>query len=117
MIKKWTEEEIEFLEGNYISITAGDIANKLNRNKQSVQNKLHELELKKTRFISRSEILKKYYYKNLLLTDIKTATKHNHKGKNNPMYGRHHSKKTKKLYSLYHTKFKLSKKRLLNEVN
>jgi len=112
MTKKWTKKEIRFLKENYISITVEDIANKLNRNKRSIYNKLHWLGLLKTKFISRSEILKEYYHKNFLLAGIKTATKHNHKGENNPMYGKSHSEKTKRLISLMRTKFKLSKTKL-----
>tara|TARA_Y100000034_G_scaffold134744_1_gene204057 strand:+ start:1417 stop:2241 length:825 start_codon:yes stop_codon:yes gene_type:complete len=60
-MKKWREKEVEFLKKNYLRLTYNELAYELNRNKKSVEGKLKDLGLKKSRLIPISKILKSYY--------------------------------------------------------
>ena len=63
-LKKWTKKEEDFLRGNYIKLTYNEMASALNRRKKQVEGKLNSLNLKKSKYVSKSELLKNYYSKN-----------------------------------------------------
>lgn len=67
--ESWKKEEEQFLKGNYKELTRPELADKMNRAKSSVANKIYRLGLKKGHLGLR--------------------------GKRNPFYGKHHTEETK----------------------
>ncbi len=64
-MKKWYKKEENYLKKNYLKLTYNELAQALNRNRKSIEWKLNNLNLKKSKFIPISNILKNYYESNL----------------------------------------------------
>ena len=63
-MKKWTKKEVDFLKKNYLKLTYNEMASHLKRKRKVVGWKLNHLGLKKSKIVTHSSILKKYYQNN-----------------------------------------------------
>lgn len=74
-MKKWSEKEVEFLKKNCHKLTYNELASRLKRNRKSIEFKLKNLSLKKSKSIKISQILKNYYKNHKHHTKGKPKTK------------------------------------------
>jgi len=96
---KWSNKEINYLIKNYSNVSNDELCKTLNRSWWGVFGKARNLGLKKSKQYMKNKSYSTQIKKGQHLSPETEFKSEDIKGKNNPFYGKHHTKETRKKLS------------------